>query len=100
MNATLALLTPEALSGRKPVHMYVATEDRQALMLFREATMPRNWQVHASGPISPDYGSYRITSVAHKSKGKAGLQSLAALLIVLEPNLYVLTRGLNYALMY
>ena len=97
VNATVSLLTPEEMSGRRSVHIYVATEDRQALMLFREAAVPRKWQVHSSGPISPDYGSYSMTSVAHKSKGKAGLQSLAALLIALEANRYVLTRGSNWS---
>lgn len=96
VNAILSLLTPDELSGQKLVHIYVASEDPGALIKFHEAAMVRNWQVHASGPTNRMAGSYSMMSLAYDSR-KAGLQSLAALLIALQANRYVLTRGSNWS---
>jgi hypothetical protein len=97
INATQSLLTPDEISGRKPVHIYVATEDAEARHLFREAAEARNWKVHSSGPFNPAIGPYFMLWVAEGSDGRAGLQSLAALLIAMEANRYVLTRGSNWS---
>lgn len=97
INATISLLTPDELSGRKVVHIYLATEDPAALLAFKEAATQRGWQVHASGPTNPVAGAFKMIASAKLSKGRAGLESLAALLIALEANRYVLSRGSNWS---
>jgi hypothetical protein len=97
INGTQSLLTPDELAGNKVVHVYVATEDPSALEQFRQAVIPMNWQVHASGPTNPSKGSHNMMSAADSSQGRAGLESLAALLISLEANRYVLATGSNWS---
>lgn len=100
INGTKQLLTEEELNGTKAIHIYVATEDPQAVEQFRDAAAP-NWRIHASGPKNPltatEGEEVRMMDVAYESKGQAGLQSLGALLISLEANRYVLMTQSNWS---
>lgn len=100
IKGTKRLLTEEELAGSKPVHIYVTTEDPLAVDQFREASAA-NWIVHASGPKNPivakDSKEVNMMDAAYESKGRAGLQSLGALLISLEANRYVLATQSNWS---
>ena len=95
INGTTSLLTEDEISGVKDVHVYVVTEDPNAVNQFRESS-PVNWKIHSSGPKNPTSSS-SMMQAATRSKGRAGLESLAALLISLEANRYVLVSGSNWS---
>ena len=95
INGTKSLLTEDEISGVKDVHIYVVTEDPHAVNQFRESS-PVNWKIHSSGPKNPTSSS-SMMQAATRSKGRAGLESLAALLISLEANRYVLVSGSNWS---
>mmetsp|Transcript_14023 Transcript_14023/g.38756 ORF Transcript_14023/g.38756 Transcript_14023/m.38756 type:complete len:305 (+) Transcript_14023:717-1631(+) len=95
IEAVQTLLTKDASEGRTIVFIYLASEDPNAIQQFR-LSAPSHWSVNMSGPTNP-YGNSRRTmmSAASTSKGRAGLESLAALLISMEANRYVLTGASN-----
>ena len=96
INATLSLLTEEEISGES-VHIYVASEDPKGLREFTNAAKS-NWIIHSSGPKNRDTkGHQQMMDAGRITKGRAGLESLAALLISMESNRYVLTRGSNWS---
>ena len=95
INGTKSLLTEDEISGVKDVHIYVVTENPHAVNQFRESS-PVNWKIHSSGPKNPTSSS-SMMQAATRSKGRAGLESLAALLISLEANRYVLVSGSNWS---
>ena len=61
-----------------------------------------HWVVHSSCPKitienEENARDVRMMDTAYNSKGKAGLQSLGALLIAMEVNRYILTTGSNWS---
>ena len=101
MNASKRILTEDELEGKKRVHFYVATEDPRAVAAF-VAGAEDHWVVHSSGPKitienEENARDVRMMDTAYNSKGKAGLQSLGALLIAMEANRYILTTGSNWS---
>ena len=76
----------------KPLHVYLATEDPDALRKFLAAA-PKDWRIHVSGPLQDG----KSKSMWNFASGKNGLGSLAALLISMEANRYVLTTGSNWS---
>uniref|UniRef100_A0A7S1ZA53 Uncharacterized protein n=1 Tax=Trieres chinensis TaxID=1514140 RepID=A0A7S1ZA53_TRICV len=78
-----------------PVHVYLATEDPEALKRFMEAAGRENppWRVHSSGPLQDRKDNNMWTFAS----GRRGLESMAALLISMEANRYVLTTGSNWS---
>ena len=73
-----------------PVHVYVASEDPDAIAGFYAAADP-TWRVHDSGPTNA------VGETVTKANFQTGLQSLAALLLSLESNAYVLTTASNWS---
>lgn len=94
IRGTKSLLTKDEISGVKDVHVYVVTEDPHAVNQFRKSS-PANWKIHSSGTKNPT-GSNSMQT-ASRSNGRIGLESLAALLISLEANRYVLVSGSNWS---
>jgi len=80
----------------EPQHIYVATEDPRAVQEFI-SNMPPNWTVYVSGPTFDDARNKAPHGLAHATEGRDGLESLAALLISLEANKYVLTTESNWS---
>jgi hypothetical protein len=74
------------------IHIYLATEDPDAINAFNAAA-PSSWIIHNSGPTNP-VGNKDMMSQAN---GKNGLESFGALLISMESNGYVLTTGSNWS---
>eukprot|EP00592_Proboscia_alata_P010810 CAMPEP_0194364898 /NCGR_PEP_ID=MMETSP0174-20130528/12850_1 /TAXON_ID=216777 /ORGANISM="Proboscia alata, Strain PI-D3" /LENGTH=439 /DNA_ID=CAMNT_0039139215 /DNA_START=81 /DNA_END=1400 /DNA_ORIENTATION=- len=79
----------------KPQHIYVASEDDRAISDF-SINMPKNWKVYSSGPTvkKPENGP---SNQAELNEGQDGLEALAALLVSLEANKYVLTTQSNWS---
>ena len=101
INATLALFTPEERKGETPVYIYVSTEDPTAVEEFQvhaRKAFPSQmkWSLCTSGPKNPTT-NFKMTNAAQATNGKAGLQSMGALLIALEANRYVLTGRSNWS---
>jgi len=110
IDGTKKLLTEDELAGTDDVHVYVVTEDPRALKAFQEESPP-NWIVHSSGPkigISADRNvdlnakmtalqAYRNNMDMMSLGGKAGLESLAGLLIAMQANRYVLQTQSNWS---
>jgi hypothetical protein len=95
VNATTQILTQKERNGEENVHIYVASEDTNAVKKFKDAA-PSNWRIYQSGPkLSKD--NERMEQIAKDSSGKAGLQSLGALLISMQANRYVLSTGSNWS---
>jgi len=95
INGTKSLLTENEISGREDVHIFVVTENPSAVKLFSDAS-PTNWIVHSSGPKHPEDNNF-VPALASSSRGRAGLESLASLLVSLESNRYVLCLGSNWS---
>ena len=93
--ATKQILTQKELDGEEKVYIYVASEDPIAVNKFKEAS-PSNWLIYQSGPKLSKDGD-RMEQIAKDSSGKAGLQSLGALLISMQANRYVLSTGSNWS---
>ena len=79
--------------GKKNVHIYLASEDANAISAFQNAA-PSHWKIHTSGPTqqpteSNSMGSFR--------SGVHGLQSMGALLVSLQANHYVLGTVSNWS---
>eukprot|EP00956_Cyclotella_meneghiniana_P017054 scaffold27515_cov45-Cyclotella_meneghiniana.AAC.2 len=96
INATQSLLTAEEISGESTVHIYVASEDPRGLKEFTNAAKP-NWIIHSSGPKIDEKQSNEMMESGIRTEGRAGLESLAALLISMESNRFVLTRASNWS---
>ena len=71
-----------------PVHIYVSSEDPKAIEGFVEEADP-SWRLHISGPTNPS-GSKAATA-------EVGLEALAALLVSMEANYFVLTLASNWS---
>jgi len=99
IDAAKKLLSPQELKGTKPVHIYIASEDPKAIQMFKQHNdTPQEWNIYHSGPkISKDVGETRMEDVDLSSMGRTGLESLAALLISMQANRYVLTTGSNWS---
>lgn len=95
LDATKQILTQQERDGEKEVNIYLASEDPIAVQKFQEGA-PRNWVIHQSGPKVSE-NRERMREVAKVSDGKAGLQSLGALLISMQANRYVLATGSNWS---
>jgi hypothetical protein len=95
INGTMDLLSQDERSGKSPVHIYVASEDPHAIRLFRE-TAPRHWQVYSSGPTNR-LNVTDMIEAGESTKGAAGLESIAALLLSMEADRYVLTTRSNWS---
>jgi hypothetical protein len=95
INATISLMTPDELSGKKNVHVYVASEDPKGLEQFKNASSP-HWIIHASGPKNTE-DNQSMMDAGELTKGRTGLESLAALLVSMESNRFVLTRASNWS---
>jgi len=78
-----------------PQHIYVASEDGRAISEY-ESRMPRNWKIYSSGPTFDEPGK-APTSNAQANEGQDGLEAMAALLIALEADRYVLTTQSNWS---
>jgi hypothetical protein len=99
LDATKKLLTDDELDGKKKVHIYVASEDSRALRLYNDSA-PDHWIIHSSGPTTQSSVTgedQKMNDIAKISEGRAGLESLAALLISMEANRYVLATGSNWS---
>jgi acetyl-CoA acetyltransferase len=68
-------MTPDELSGKKNVHVYVASEDP-----------PKNTK-----------DNQRMMDAGELTKERTDLESLAALLVSMESNRFVLTRASNWS---
>jgi len=75
------------------IHIYLASEDGDAITAFQKAA-PKNWIVHTSGPTQLPG---QIKSMAEFRSGEHGLKSLAALLVSLQANHYVLVTSSNWS---
>ena len=95
VDATKQILTQKERDGEQEVNIYLASEDPIAVQKFQEGA-PRNWVIHQSGPKVSE-NRERMREVATDSDGKAGLQSLGALLISMQANRYVLATGSNWS---
>jgi len=78
-----------------PQHIYVASEDGRALTEY-ESGSPPNWKIYSSGPTFDEPGK-APTSNAQANEGQDGLEAMAALLIALEADRYVLTTQSNWS---
>lgn len=96
LDATKKLLTDDELKGKETVHIYLASEDPRAMQLYTDSA-PDNWIIHSSGPTQSNVTGENMRTLAKFSDGRAGLESLAALLIAMEANRYVLTTGSNWS---
>jgi len=85
IHAVHKMVGPRANQTDRPLHVYVASEDKLAIAAF-EKEKPSHWIMHQSGPSFR--GSVHMPSTA---SGITGLQSLGALLVSMEANYYVLT---------
>lgn len=95
VNATKKILTKKERNGEVDVNIYIASEDPIAIQKFKEVA-PSHWIIHQSGPkVSKD--GERMKKIANSSGGKAGLESLGALLISMQANRYVLSTGSNWS---
>jgi hypothetical protein len=79
----------------KPVNIYLSSTDSEARKQFRSAAPP-HWKVYTSGNMNPPRKK-SVLSSAMSSKGRDGLESMAALLIALEANKFVLTLASNWS---
>ena len=95
IDAAKSLLTPDELNGRQIVFIYLATEDPQAIREFQQDA-PDHWSIHTSGPTN-SRPKMTMLKAAAQSNGLAGLESLAALLISMEANRFVLTGASNWS---
>jgi hypothetical protein len=95
VNATKELLTPEERQGNHPVSIYLASEDPRAILEFHKAA-PSTWNIYSSGPTNAVNNTH-MSNVAVTSQGAAGLESIAALLIAMEANRYILTTNSNWS---
>lgn len=84
----------ESRKSSNPVHIYLASEDNDALNAFMSAASPHGWIIHTSGP----------TQVTKKEKkmmefrsGPNGLSSMGALLLSMQSNYYVLATTSNWS---
>jgi hypothetical protein len=75
-----------------PVHIYLASEDIDAINAFANAT-PSEWIIHTTGPTQTTTEKGMVTFMS----GERGLESLAALLISLQSNHYVLVTASNWS---
>eukprot|EP00592_Proboscia_alata_P009107 CAMPEP_0194366064 /NCGR_PEP_ID=MMETSP0174-20130528/14070_1 /TAXON_ID=216777 /ORGANISM="Proboscia alata, Strain PI-D3" /LENGTH=432 /DNA_ID=CAMNT_0039141041 /DNA_START=140 /DNA_END=1438 /DNA_ORIENTATION=+ len=80
----------------EPQHIYLATEDPLAIQEFK-AQMSPNWTVYVSGPTTANAKTTGPGKGAVQTEGQDGLDSLAALLISLEADKYVLTTESNWS---
>jgi len=76
------------------LHVYVASEDPAAIAAFRRAA-PKRWHIYTSGPTQQS-GSSSMSMGSFRS-GAHGLESLAALLVALQANHYVLGTVSNWS---
>jgi hypothetical protein len=97
IDAVKSLLTKEELEGRKPVHIYLATEDPDAKQQFSAKAEELHWTLYSSGPTNSESGAVSMQRVASSTNGDAGLDSIAALLVSLQANRYVLGTGSNWS---
>jgi hypothetical protein len=97
IDAVKNLLTREELDGSKPVHIYLATEDPDAKQQFASAAEELHWTMYSSGPKNLEAGSVSMGVLATETNGAAGLDSVAALLVSLQANRYVLGTGSNWS---
>jgi hypothetical protein len=97
IDAVKSLLRQEELDGSKPVHIYLATEDPNAKQQFSSRAEKLHWTVYSSGPTNVVNGEVHMYKVAMSTKGATGLDSLAALLVSLQANRYVLGTGSNWS---
>jgi len=67
-------------------------------MANNTSTRNLQYEFHSSGPKNP-VSDYKMTDLAHATNGKAGLESLGALLISMEANRYVLTLRSSWSLL-
>ena len=77
-----------------PLHVYLATEDQDAIEQFK-AKAPPDWKIYTSGPTTPREDN----SMTKFASGRAALESLGALLLSLESNYYVLTLASNWSML-
>jgi hypothetical protein len=91
----------------EPVHIYLATEDRDAVREFK-AAVPPNWNVYVDHYFeamlpyrsSRDEGAFQTNNAnAERTKGKSGLIALGSLLVAMEANGFVLTTKSNWSLL-
>ena len=74
-------------------HVYLASEDPDAIAAFRRAA-PSHWRVHTSGP---EHAPGASKAMAGFRSGPHGLSSLAALLVALQADHYVLVTVSNWS---
>ena len=97
IDAIQSLLTEKERDGRDKVHLYVTTEDSQALADFKHQTHQySHWNIYSSGS-QPAAAKDSMLHAAVDSNGRVGLESLAALLIAMEANRFVLVNGSNWS---
>jgi hypothetical protein len=85
-------MAQEAPRMRRPIHIYLASEDIDAINAFTRAA-PSEWIIHTSGPTQMTDDKDMI---AFRS-GQNGMDSLAALLVSLQSNNYVLVTTSNWS---
>jgi hypothetical protein len=92
---------------KEPVHVYLATEDQNAVREFK-AAVPQNWNVYVDQYFE-EMRAYRSlgdektwqtnNANAKRTKGKSGLIALASLLVAMEANDFVLTTKSNWSVL-
>jgi hypothetical protein len=94
-------------NSKEPVHVYLATEDQNAVREFK-AAVPHNWNVYVEQYFQEmlpyrnmgDEKKWQNNNVnAERTKGKSGLIALASLLVAMEANNFVITTKSNWSLL-
>jgi hypothetical protein len=89
------------------VHVYLATEDQNAVREFK-AAVPPNWNVFVDRYFEEmlpyrslgDEKTWQTNNAnAERTKGKSGLIALASLLVAMEANYFVLTTKSNWSVL-
>jgi len=99
--AVYQILHSQGRDNSTTAHVYLATEDPQAVKAFHRAAPP-NWKVYVDRTVQeldtfrPKKGN-RASWTSRNTKGRAGLVALGSLLVALEANSFVLTTKSNWS---
>lgn len=94
-------LTNSSRNEGDPVHVYLATEDPEAIKAFKEAA-PDNWRIYVD-PFPEEFEQNRIggmngnNKMSKELRGRPGLVALGSLLVAMEANDFVITSKSNWS---
>eukprot|EP00939_MAST-03C_sp_MAST-3C-sp1_P003088 g3088.t1 len=90
------LLARSQASSENPVHVYVHSEDPRAMVAFREAC-PSAWLLYGNQAAVSSSSTASPQTGAGSTEGRLGTMSIAALVIAMEADEYVLTSTSNWS---